>query len=169
MPTSLAGPAYICRCGTCVAQRYGFFFNVSFLLCLQSLLLLRYVVCNSALFDKNKLNFDFQGWGYIPNSIPIPNPRPDVPHESTAVIESSFWLYMLTCALVHLKNMLDLFVSFSLNKELCFSDGFPVLKSKQHAMLFPYFSSCPYHPELHVVEPIQKYVSANSATAIRRI
>jgi hypothetical protein len=106
------------------------------------------VDCDSALFDKNKLNFDFQNFmTYIPN-LSIPISRPDFPHESTAVIESSFWLYMLTCALVHLKNMLDLFVSFSLNKELSFSDGFPVLKSKQQAMLFPYFASCLDHPVL---------------------
>ncbi len=66
--------------------------------------------------------------------------------ENTAILESSFWLHALTTALVHLKGMLTLFVSFSLNKELSYSDAHPIFNPKPQATLFPHFASVLDHP-----------------------
>ena len=70
--------------------------------------------------------------------------RHSAPH--SAQLESSFWLHLLTTALAHLKGTLVLFVSFTLNKELAFTDFVPVSKLKHYAILFPHFASSLDHP-----------------------
>jgi hypothetical protein len=71
--------------------------------------------------------------------------------ENTVIIESSFWLHALTTALIHLKGMLTLFVSFSMNKELSYTDAYPTFNPKLQATLFPHFASALDHP---VVAPV---------------
>lgn len=72
-------------------------------------------------------------------------------HENSASIECSFWLHLLTTALVHLKGMLTLFISFSMNKELSLIDALPIFNPKPQATLFPHFASALDHP---VVAPV---------------
>ena len=60
-------------------------------------------------------------------------------HERTAAIESSFWLHGLTTALVHLKSMLALLLSFLSKKELAFTDVPPM--PQHEAMFYPWLAA----------------------------
>jgi hypothetical protein len=119
--------------------------------------------CSSDIWHKTRLKTNLFDGGHV--SFLPKLPSTSTVSEHSAQLESSFWLHLLTVAVAHLKGMLVLFVSFSLNKELAFTDFVPISKLKQHAILFPHFASSLDHPIMAPAVVLRQYTAPGAAAS----